>query len=352
MIKFPSVFFVITASLLFVAESSDTIMEKILNEKRFLVFNSKVLTGECLSVCKTPLPTTVPTGSPTNVPNKNPTIDASTMDPTQVPTAYPTLKPTNQPTKSPTNNPTANPTVNPTKQPTKSPTKAPTKSPTKAPTKKPTNQPTEAGPSYECVWPTEKYSAIVEGDMISGAHSVYKKTVVGGKLENPSNSHITMDGKVYYGESRKGKFNFNKGVEKFDDWETTGVDYNHYEWLAQNMKNSNANGKKVIVKTTGKDGSRNGCYDLYDFRPGGQGYDNGNTLVVFNTDDDICLTKTTDGRQFGPSVLAPFSKVTLNDAGFIDGAVIAKEFTTVKGSNQGTELQLHGAMYNGEIECV
>jgi hypothetical protein len=64
------------------------------------------------------------------------------------------------------------------------------------------------------------------------------------------------------------------------------------------------------------------------------------------------LTKTNDGRQFGPSVLAPFSKVTLTNAGFIDGAVIAKEFTTVVGSNLGGDLQLHGAIYNGAIECT
>merc|ERR1712176_711511 len=71
-----------------------------------------------------------------------------------------------------------------------------------------------------------------------------------------------------------------------------------------------------------------------------------------NTNDDICLTKTRDGRQFGPSVLAPFSKVTLTNSGFIDGIVIAKEFTTVTDSGLGTEQQLHGATYNGEIECI
>jgi len=163
---------------------------------------------------------------------------------------------------------------------------------------------------------------------------------------------MAIDERVY-GNSWKGKFNFNGGVEKINNLkDVPAIDYDHYEWLARNMKSSDVNGKKVIVKNTGKDGSRNGCYDLYDFRPGGQGYDNGNTLVVFNTTDDICLTKTRDGRQFGPSVLAPFSKVTLTHAGFIDGTVIAKKFTTVVGSYKGTELQLHGKTYNGAIECI
>jgi len=129
--------------------------------------------------------------------------------------------------------------------------------------------------------------------------------------------------------------------------DVSAIDYAHYEWLARNIKSSEADGKKVIVKNAGKDG----CYDLYDFRHNGQVYDNSNTLVVFNTTDDICFKNTSDGRQFGPSVLAPFSKVTLTRAGFIDGTVIAKEFTTVDGSYKGTELQLHGSNYNGPIEC-
>ena len=60
-----------------------------------------------------------------------------------------------------------------------------------------------------------------------------------------------------------------------------------------------------------------GTFNTYNFRNGGQGSDNGNTLVIFNTPDAVILDKTSDGRQFGPSVLAPFSKVTLKgDADF------------------------------------
>jgi len=329
-----------------VAESSNSIEKIIFDEKRFVVYNSRSLSGECLSICKTSAPTGSPTGTdPTKPPAKNPTTDGSTDGSTGLPTSRPT-------TKEPTAYPTVTPTKSPTNAPTHNPTQRPTINPTKSPTKEPTSSPTKAAPSHECVWPTEKFSAITKKDMVVGAHSIYHKIVVGGKLKNPGNSNVVVDGKVYYGKKWEGNFNFNKGIEKFDDWESINIDYEHFEWLAQNMKTSNKNGKKVVVKTTGKDGSRNGCYDLYDFRDGGQGYDNGNTLVVFNTSDDICLTKTTDGRQFGPSVLAPFSKVTLKDAGFIDGAVVAKKFTTVVGSNVGSELQLHGALYNGEIECI
>ena len=83
------------------------------------------------------------------------------------------------------------------------------------------------------------------------------------------------------------------------------IDFEQFEWLAQHAKSSNINGKKVVVMTRG------GTFDTYDFRPGGQGEDNGNTLVIFNTSEKVVLTKTHDGRQFGPSVIAPFSQVNL-----------------------------------------
>lgn len=58
-------------------------------------------------------------------------------------------------------------------------------------------------------------------------------------------------------------------------------------------------------------------------------------MVVFRFADDICLTKTQDRRQFGPSVMAPFANVTLADAGYLDGVVIAKQFTTIGNSLNG-----------------
>jgi len=301
-------------------------------------------------------PTTSPTLFPTKDPTENPTESPTlgpTKEPTKEPTKKPTPGPTKEPTKEPTPQPTNEPTDNPTKKPTKKPTKHPTKKPTHSPTKAPTNKPTpNDSPNYECVWPSEKYSAITKGDMINGAKNVYHKLAVGGTLRNPANSHVSINGKVYYGESYQGLMNFNGGKQKINDLADIPVDYGHFEWLARNLKDSDIDGKRVIVKTTGKDGSRGGCYSTYDFVSGGQGEDNGNTLVVFNTSDDICLTKTSDGRQFGPSVLAPFSKVTLTNSGFLDGTVIAKTFTTVSGWNKGTEQQLHGDTYTGKLECI
>jgi len=186
--------------------------------------------------------------------------------------------------------------------------------------------------------------------MTSGAHELYKKVAVGGSFINPTNQHISVNGKVYYGKNKAWRVNYNGGSQKINDLSEADVDWAHLEWLARNLKASNIGGKKVFVETAAK--ANGACFDLYDFNKGGQGYDRGNTLVVFNTDDDLCFKKTHDGRQFGPSILAPFSKVTVNNAGFVDGIVIAKEFTTVKGTNKGGELQLHGDTYDGSIECI
>ena len=44
---FHSVFFVVAASLVVTVDSSDTIRNIIHKERRFLLYNSRLLTGEC-----------------------------------------------------------------------------------------------------------------------------------------------------------------------------------------------------------------------------------------------------------------------------------------------------------------
>jgi hypothetical protein len=203
-----------------------------------------------------------------------------------------------------------------------------------------------------CVLPldTEKYSLITEGNTVVAAHTIYTGVAVGGTFQDdkPGPSK-TVDGASYinvFVPPNGASYNWNKG-------KTTGValsdviDFEHFKWLAENAKSSESGAKKVIVLTHG------GTFNTADFRGSdGQGSDNGNTLVIFNTSDKITLTKT-DGtdRQFGPSVIAPFSEVELLDkAGFIDGFVVAKSFRT-SGCSASTSLQMHGKTYSGSIEC-
>jgi len=114
------------------------------DERRYVLFNSRRLSGECLDVCV----------EETKVPlfNEPPLVDSETKSPTPQPSATPTKSPT----KSPSNNPTDAPSVSPTKSPTRSPTKSPSNNPTDAPsvspTKSPTNAPTvlKAPPNTDC----------------------------------------------------------------------------------------------------------------------------------------------------------------------------------------------------------
>jgi hypothetical protein len=81
--------------------------------------------------------------------------------------------------------------------------------------------------------------------------------------------------------------------------------------------------------------------------------DNGNTLVVLDTSTPVYIGKTVLGRQFGPTILAPFAHVVLlGEAGYIDGCVIAKSFTTRDGRDtifDDSQLQMHGDCYRGPL---
>ena len=196
---------------------------------------------------------------------------------------------------------------------------------------------------------TTDYSVITKGQTKNGAKNVYTKMFVGGDLSNPSQSSVTAGGHVYYGSITDPiNMNFNGGKTKLSGMNSPPLDFEYYEWLATHITAASyPGGFQVFVEAQPRS---QGCYDMYDFLGSdAQGQNNGKTLIVFTFSDDICLTKTLDGRQFGPSVLAPFSKVTLTGAGYVDGIVIARKFTTVSGGQSGSEQQLHGAVYQGWV---
>lgn len=265
------------------------------------------------------------------------------MDPSSEPSVSPapSADPTSPPSISymPSGEPSSTPTTSmvPTRTPvTDSPTFTPSGSPI-YPTSRPSMEPScVLLNTFECIAFTEddtiNYSVIIKEDTDNAAKNVYKNMYVGGTLSNPSQSTVTVGGHVYYGSITEPiNMNFNGGKSKLSDLSESPLDFEYYEWLATHITaGSYSDGYDVIIETQPKtDGS---CYTMHDFLgSSAQGANNGKTLVVFTFDSDICLTKTSDGRQFGPSVLAPFSKVTLTDAGYLDGVVIAKSFTTVTG---------------------
>jgi hypothetical protein len=190
---------------------------------------------------------------------------------------------------------------------------------------------------------------------------VFSKIAVGGAFKDgtPSEAGVVEDrkdkpekiGRSIINSDKPATFHMIGGYEKGPL--ENRFDWAHFEWLAQNLQDSDMGNYKVRVYTKG------GKYNTYSIRNGGQGEDNGISLMVFNTKEDIFLDKTSDGRQFGPNVLAPFSTVTLGgNAGYVDGLVIAKKFAPVWdkwGSNQmqnGGGLQMHGDCYNEQkMKC-
>lgn len=299
------------------AATNRTIRSITRDERRFVLYDSRRLAGECLPICDEPVPT---------------------------------MKPSTSPTKK---------TFQPTKSPTTTPVKAPTSPPTfpertDAPTfieEAITEPPRDGGGEYKCIWPEylQDFTAITEGDFISAAHTLPSKVAVGETFGNPKNHNISPGGKIFYKTKGNGNFNFNGGSKEIDTLFDVDppVDFAYLQWLARNIKSSENGRYKVKVYTSGKEGTGpGGCYTLTDLRPEESAQSDGTiTLAVFNTSDDICLGTPQNGRAFGPSVLAPFSKVTL-ESNYVDGLVIAKEFFSDK-----TESQLHGKVFKGKIEC-
>jgi hypothetical protein len=136
-----------------------------------------------------------------------------------------------------------------------------------------------------------------------------------------------------------------KDIVSVTDGVPSDVSWAQLEWLASHAKNASFDSShKVVVFTKG------GTFDVDDAENGGDPDDKGKTLMIFNTKDPITLTRTADNRAFGPSVLAPFSKVKLEGvAKSIDGFIVAKEFET-SGATQDN-LLLKGNGYNGQLLC-
>jgi hypothetical protein len=200
----------------------------------------------------------------------------------------------------------------------------------------------------DCAFPegATDYTLITKGDATIHAHSIGTGIAIGGTLyDGTSQANGVVTGKAIYGAKLGGSWSFNGGAEQG----ALPFDWTVFEWLAQNLVDYNSGGYKVKVFKQG------GTYSMDSILHDSQGEDNGHSLMVFNTNADINLKQTSGGRQFGPSVLAPFSTVTLQgNAGYIDGFVIAEEFgpsgLAPKVSNPDA-LQMHGDYYTGPLTC-
>jgi hypothetical protein len=143
--------------------------------------------------------------------------------------------------------------------------------------------------------------------------------------------------------------NFNGGMQISGKPLTdAGIDFSVLECIAKSAKSTevaipgSSKTYKVVVFTKG------GSYSMDDVRDASYvDEDNGLTLVIFNTCDDVRLIFK-NNRKFGPSVLAPFSLVTVDDNNdFVDGFIVARQFMSTK-----TSQQLHGDAFQGVVSCA
>lgn len=220
---------------------------------------------------------------------------------------------------------------------------------------------TTAVPSSErvCALPAAvlQYSLITLENAVLSAHTIYKGVAIGGLLtDGTPNSDTDITGpsivKTLGTGAQSARIRFAGGVSNGDV--SSIFDWSQFMWIAQNVHWLSRDGYNVRVFKHG--GTFSSAGSDWGLNWEGQGEDNGKTLMVFQTNEDIRLVGTGNGRQFGPSVLAPFSHVTLDgSAGFADGFIIARQFGpsgTFPSVGNAGQLQLHGDGYTGPLACV
>jgi hypothetical protein len=246
---------------------------------------------------------------------------------------------TESPTVPTTDSPTDSPTVPTTDSPTVPPTVPTTDSPTVPPTDASVSLCSEDG---RLEYDTQGFALITEGDASVSAHTLAGGVSIGGEMKDSTpQANCAINDHSYFGEGVTGNWNFNGGkTVGTTPWENN---WKYWEGIANEAKDSNSNGKRVIVVTEG------GLYHQGSFGfpcPTAE-----NTLVIYKTTEKVTLGKGTCGGdfKFKASVLAPFAEVELmNDAHFADGTIIAKSY---KGGQGQTALQLHGKEFTGDVFC-
>lgn len=204
-----------------------------------------------------------------------------------------------------------------------------------------------------------KYSAIVYGDASIVAHNMYKPIVIGGTLfdGNPTTTKPIAGTSYVQRVVEPNRFAFHqlKLNTPADD-----LPWMELEQIALTVISKTTGEYTVLVIDQGSDVVTINTAQVVGAerqkRGLPQGEDNGRSLVVFRGTGDVFLvgTGTTNvevaGRQFGPTVLAPFAKVVADgSAGYIDGLIIARSLD-YSGKN-AIQVQFHGDSYKGPLDC-
>ena len=179
------------------------------------------------------------------------------------------------------------------------------------------------GPSYTCSFPCRSNvlaaSVVIRDNAVLSAHSFYKGVYVGGILTDGTPQESATVGAASFVQSfastgSSSSFGW-QGItlgQGFGPQCSVNVDWPAFETLAETiLPGAYAGGFQVYVTNQGGryDAQDTQCANRYTTFANAQGEDNGKTLFVFTGGGTVCLDKNNYGRQFGPSVLAPFAKV-------------------------------------------
>lgn len=213
----------------------------------------------------------------------------------------------------------------------------------------------------------------MKDDAAIAAHNIYKGLVVGGTLTHANPTASTpVRGTSYIGNLQPPQrfqfdrlftpvaFPFASNWSLFEDLAEFAINSSSLESPEKEEYGRPPNQYGVVVIDQGREAVTINTAQVVGAemlkRGIPQGEDNGHHLVVFRGTGTVILVGTGNthkqvaGRQFGPSVLAPFSTVIVDGStGFVDGFIIAK--TLSYSGTQARQVQLHGQCYRGPIHC-
>jgi len=185
----------------------------------------------------------------------------------------------------------------------------------------------------------------VRHNAVVSSHSHYKAFAIGGTLyDGTPTEQATVGGYSYVfepsGDVLRNRFHFQGGVSYR---QPIPFDWSAFEQLARTIQPLDAPSyHRIFVLCAGGYYTVSSLYNVESQLAGASGY---NVLVVFNTDQEITIGSSWQGRPFVASILAPFSHVTIDDnAGYVDGFIVAKSLAM---GRKGGPVQMHGRCFSG-----
>jgi hypothetical protein len=178
---------------------------------------------------------------------------------------------------------------------------------------------------YDCALPSviSDFAFITSADADITAKTIEKDIAVGMIFQQIIPEHtIEINGLGYVMDMQADNVHWNGGLKIGSAAVQDVVDFQHFKFLAEMAVDTFTDNETVFVVTSGG----GGCWSNDDF--GGSNV-LPNTLVIFNTWQDICIQRSSDGMPFVPTVIAPYSRVEVQqEVGAVNGTIVARDLYT------------------------